>query len=125
MIIQGRTDALLDQLVDNIPHLQEAMSPQWVSSLHLLMPELHLTGRLLSPLLRFFAHLVLVLRALGQSVPDDAANLILQAYVSVLQQEGNDQLVAMYAACLREGSGEQSYARFLRCKSNTISVKLC
>jgi nuclear pore complex protein Nup107 len=76
-------------------------------------------------LLRFFAHLVLVLRGLGQSVPDDAANIILQAYVSILQQEGNDQLVAMYAACLREGSGEQSYARFLRCKSKFDLLSAC
>lgn len=28
MIIQGRTEALLDQLVDNIPQLQETMTPQ-------------------------------------------------------------------------------------------------
>jgi nuclear pore complex protein Nup107 len=50
-------------------------------------------------------------------VPDAAANAILQAYLKVLEMEGNDHLVAAYAACLRQGSGEESYARFLRCKS--------
>ena len=49
-------------------------------------------------------------------MPDLAANSILQAYLKVLEMEGNDHLVAAYAACLRQGSGEESYARFLRCK---------
>jgi len=48
-------------------------------------------------------------------VPDLAANIILQAYLKVLEMEGSDHLVAAYAACLRQGSGEESYARFLRC----------
>lgn len=64
--------------------------------------------------MRFFAHLVLVLRTLNQPVPESAANSILEAYLSVLKSEGKDALVAMYAACLREGNGEESYARFLR-----------
>lgn len=66
------------------------------------------------PLVRFFAHLVLVLRSLGQPVSETAANAIIEAYLSVLEERGNDTLVAMYAACLREGNGEESYARFLR-----------
>jgi nuclear pore complex protein Nup107 len=53
---------------------------------------------------------------MGETVPDLAANAILQAYLKVLEMEGNDHLVAAYAACLRQGSGEESYARFLRCK---------
>lgn len=74
-----------------------------------------LTDHSLIPLLlRFFAHLVLVLRSLSVSVPTNAANAIIEAYVRVLEAEGRDELVAMYAACLREGSGEESYARFLR-----------
>ena len=48
-------------------------------------------------------------------MPDLAANSILQAYLKVLEMEGGDHLVAAYAACLRQGSGEESYARFLRC----------
>ena len=74
-------------------------------------------ARLIGPLLRFFAHLVLVLRSLGQPVPDTAANIILQTYLGVLEQEGDHSLIAMYAACLREGNGEDSYARILRCES--------
>lgn len=70
--------------------------------------------RLVGPLVRFYAHLVLALRSLGEAVPDVAANAILQAYLKVLEMEGNDHLVAAYAACLRQGSGEESYARFLR-----------
>lgn len=71
--------------------------------------------RLIAPLLRFFTHLALILRTLSQSVPVSAANAIIQAYLQILEREGNDKLVAMYAACLREGSGEESYARFLWC----------
>lgn len=51
-------------------------------------------------------------------MPDQAANSILQAYLKVLEMEGSDHLVAAYAACLRQGSGEESYARFLRCTFN-------
>ena len=57
---------------------------------------------------------MLVLRSLNQAVPESAANVIIEAYLSVLKSEGKDSLVAMYAACLREGNGEESYARFLR-----------
>jgi hypothetical protein len=82
-----------------------------------MYPEVRiLTVRLVGPLIRFYAHLVLALRTMGESVPDLAANAILQAYLKVLEMEGNDHLVAAYAACLRQGSGEESYARFLRCK---------
>ncbi|WWC91661.1 uncharacterized protein L201_006607 [Kwoniella dendrophila CBS 6074] len=97
MIILGRTDALFNQFADQLLKLEASVSPE-----------------LIGPLIRFFAHLVLTLRTLGQSVPDSAANAIIQAYLTILEREGNDQLVAMYAACLREGSGEESYARFLR-----------
>ena len=73
--------------------------------------------RLIGPLIRFFAHLVLILRTLNQPLPDEAPNAIVQAYLQILERESNDSLVAMYAACLREGSGEESYARFLRGRS--------
>ena len=41
--------------------------------------------RTLSQLLRFFAHLVLVMRLLEQPVPEFAANRIIEAYVKVLE----------------------------------------
>lgn len=53
---------------------------------------------------------------MGQPIPDTAANATIQAYLQILEREGSDSLIAMYAACLREGNGEESYARFLRCK---------
>ncbi|WVR07722.1 hypothetical protein IAU60_004764 [Kwoniella sp. DSM 27419] len=97
MIILGRTESLFNQFADQLQKLEASVLPE-----------------LIGPLVRFFAHLVLTLRTLGQNVPDSAANAILQAYLTILEREGNDQLVAMYAACLREGSGEESYARHLR-----------
>jgi len=36
--------------------------------------------------------------------------------------EGSDHLVAAYAACLRQGSGEESYARFLRCELGDLLI---
>ncbi|GAA6058971.1 hypothetical protein JCM10212_001681 [Sporobolomyces blumeae] len=68
----------------------------------------------LAHLLRFFAHLILVLRLLKQPLPAYAANRILEAYVHVL--EANDQeenLIAFYASCLEAESAVESYARFL------------
>lgn len=83
--------------------------------------------------MRFFAHLILVLRMLEQPLPEYAANRILEAYVSVL--EANDQvclspaypvelrltsprrqdenLIAFYASRLDSNSAVESYARFL------------
>lgn len=46
------------------------------------------------------------------------ANTIIEAYLTILREAGHDSLVAMYAACLRAGSGETSYARFLLSESN-------
>lgn len=114
MVILGRTDALLNQFVRLIPTLYDNVSPESVQKHH---TDVCLYSRLIGPLLRFYTHLVLVLRSLGRPVPDGAANIILQAYLSILEQGGDHNLVAMYAACLREGSGEESYARFLRGES--------
>ncbi|RSH80942.1 Nucleoporin nup84 [Apiotrichum porosum] len=97
MVILGRAESLLNTFADRISGLEESVAPE-----------------LIGPLMRFFAHLVLVLRSLNQPVPESAANYILEAYLSILKREGKDSLVAMYAACLREGNGEESYARFLR-----------
>lgn len=115
MIILGRTDALFDQFVDLLEQIQETVSEELVHTIRLLQNQLTMS-RLIGPLVRFYAHLILALRTLGESVPDAAANAIIQAYLKVLEMEGNDHLVAAYAACLRQGSGEESYARFLRCK---------
>ncbi|GAA5888035.1 hypothetical protein JCM5296_005411 [Sporobolomyces johnsonii] len=68
----------------------------------------------LAHLLRFFAHLILVLRLLKQPLPDYAANRILEAYVHVLEaNDADENLIAFYASNLEESSAVESYARFL------------
>ena len=69
------------------------------------------------PLLRFFAHFVIYLRLLHQDPPLEPANVILQAYLDVLEEEGKSELVAVYAASLGEQNGAESYARFLKGQS--------
>lgn len=64
--------------------------------------------------MRFFAHLILVLRLLKQPLPSYATNRILEAYVHVLEANDQDEnLIAFYASCLEEESAVESYARFL------------
>jgi hypothetical protein len=75
---------------------------------------LHLHHSEIEHLIRFFAHLVLFLPMLDIHVDSTAANDILQAYIVILQTEGNEQLVAQYAAEMESGSAEYSYAAFLR-----------
>lgn len=67
----------------------------------------------------FFAHLVLFRRLTGQEIDVDVANTIIQAYINALQSGQMDQLVAIYASELREGTAEDSYAAFLRGMLNT------
>ncbi|KAK4051974.1 Nucleoporin nup84 [Microbotryomycetes sp. JL221] len=68
----------------------------------------------LAHLLRFFAHLVLVMRLMNQPLPDYATNRILEAYVQVLEaSEQDESLIAFYASNLDQTSAVESYARFL------------
>ncbi|GAA6003664.1 hypothetical protein JCM10207_003535 [Rhodosporidiobolus poonsookiae] len=68
----------------------------------------------LAHLLRFFAHLILVLRLLKQPLPSYAANRILEAYVKVLEaNEQDESLVAFYASALEKQSAVESYAGHL------------
>lgn len=62
----------------------------------------------------FFAHFVLFRRLTGREVDVELANAVLQVYLDVLQNGQLDPLVAIYAAELREGTAEDSYAGFLR-----------
>ena len=64
----------------------------------------------------FFAHFVLFRRQTEQEIDVDLANAAIQAYLDVLQTGRMDTLMAVYAAELREGTAEDSYASFLRCK---------
>lgn len=105
-ILLNHTDAHLETFADRLPSLDTAVPPS-----------------LVGPLLRFFTHLVLVLRTLSEPVPESAANAIIEAYLRILEHDGNDALVAPYAACLREGNGEESYARFLRSMDGNASIE--
>lgn len=73
----------------------------------------------------FFAHLVLFLRLVGKDVAEDVANTILKAYIDALQAEENDELVAIYAAELRQGSAEDEYAQFLRSECQGRCATVC
>ncbi|GAA5933388.1 uncharacterized protein JCM15063_001302 [Sporobolomyces koalae] len=95
-------------IVDKIGHLLETFVERLESAAGETEPET------LAHLLRFFAHLILVLRLLKQPLPSYAANRILEAYVHVLEANDQDEgLIAFYASCLEEESAVESYARFL------------
>ncbi|CAK9782366.1 hypothetical protein CC85DRAFT_282412 [Cutaneotrichosporon oleaginosum] len=104
-VLLGQSAEHLDAFADRLPSLPQSVP-----------------DALIGPLLRFFAHFVLVLRTLGQEVPESAANAILEAYLRVLERDDLSALVAPYAACLREGNGEESYARFLRSMPSSASL---
>ncbi|GAA5895279.1 Nup84p [Sporobolomyces salmoneus] len=95
-------------IVDKVGHLLETFVERLESAAGETEPET------LAHLLRFFAHLILVLRLLKQPLPSYAANRILEAYVHVLEANDQDEnLIAFYASCLEEESAVESYARFL------------
>lgn len=71
--------------------------------------------------MRFFAHLVLLLRHLDQPLDEEQSNRIVKAYVQVLEMEGKDELVALYASELRTESAVETYAQYLLCKPITSS----
>jgi hypothetical protein len=62
----------------------------------------------------FLAHFVLFRRFISQDVETEVANVVIQAYIQALQSCQMGQLVAIYAAELRQGTAEDSYAAFLR-----------
>ncbi|CDZ96991.1 Nuclear pore complex, rNup107 component (sc Nup84) [Phaffia rhodozyma] len=103
-IILGRTDILFSQFADSVPRIKQSVAPH-----------------LYSQLLRFFAHLVLYLRLLDKSPPVEFANIILQAYLDVLEKEGRTELVAVYAGSLGERHAEESYSRFLKDMNPRVS----
>lgn len=96
-IILGRLDKAVSEFAGHLGDLDEQLGP--AETTHLI---------------RFFAHLVLYLPLLDISVDTDATNAILQAYITILEEEGNDALIAMYASEMQKGGAEDSYAQFLR-----------
>ncbi|EIW74182.1 hypothetical protein CONPUDRAFT_140572 [Coniophora puteana RWD-64-598 SS2] len=61
---------------------------------------------------RFFAHLALFLQMIDVSVPPLATQVVLEAYLQLLESAGQRELIAMYAGALGENAVER-YAMFL------------
>ncbi|GAA5961845.1 hypothetical protein JCM8115_001441 [Rhodotorula mucilaginosa] len=96
-LITGKIGSLLETFVDRLEVAAADTEPDT-----------------LAHLLRFFSHLVLVLRKLKEPLPEYAANRILEAYVHVLEAHDQDEdLIAFYASHLEKQSAIESYARFL------------
>ncbi|GAA5902150.1 hypothetical protein JCM8208_002489 [Rhodotorula glutinis] len=96
-LIVGKVESLLETFVERLEAAANETEPET-----------------LAHLLRFFSHLILVLRLLKQPLPAYAANRILEAYVQVLEAHNQDEnLIAYYASNLEQQSAVESYARFL------------
>ncbi|KAK4695199.1 hypothetical protein P7C70_g8599, partial [Phenoliferia sp. Uapishka_3] len=96
-LILGTTGELLDNFVRNMEGASAYMDPEEGARLY-----------------RFYAHLVLILRLFKQPVPRESSNMIISAYVQVLEANQQDEsLIAFYASNLEEESAVDAYARFL------------
>ncbi|KAG1772965.1 nuclear pore protein 84/107 [Suillus placidus] len=70
---------------------------------------------------RFFAHLCLYLRMIDIPVPPLATQVILEAYLQVLEAAGQPEFIAMYAGALGDNAVER-YAMFLTSLELTADV---
>ncbi|KAF9557921.1 hypothetical protein CPC08DRAFT_819621 [Agrocybe pediades] len=61
---------------------------------------------------RFFAHLCLYLQMIDVQTPPDATQVILESYISVLEEAGQRNLIALYAGALGDNAVDR-YAAFL------------
>lgn len=61
---------------------------------------------------RFHAHLCLYLQLIDIRVPPEATQVILEAYLQILESAGQRELIAMYAGALGDNAVER-YAAFL------------
>ncbi|KAL4062442.1 nuclear pore protein 84/107 [Scleroderma yunnanense] len=71
---------------------------------------------------RFFAHLCLFLQMIDISTPPLSIQIILEAYLQVLEAAGQRELIAMYAGALGDNAVER-YAMFLTSLDLTIDIK--
>ncbi|KAL1924881.1 uncharacterized protein VTP21DRAFT_4535 [Calcarisporiella thermophila] len=97
LIILNRTDELLRDFRER-----------------LLDPSKHLSSWERSHVLRFMAHLVIYLRSIGVSLPEEDGDAIIQSYVSMLVESGKSRVVALYASKLPHDLQVHSYAKFLK-----------
>lgn len=98
-IILSELPALLTHIESLLPSMRVTVSPQQYARLT-----------------RFFAHLILFLRLIKwDNMPNDiVCNSILKAYVDVLENVGEADLVALYASSLERESATESYAHYLK-----------
>lgn len=94
-IILDRTDALLEAFATGLQEGRyDPESPDYPT------------------MTRFFAHLCLFLQLIDMSPPPLATQVILEAYLQVLEAAGQRELIAMYAGALGDNAVER-YAMFL------------
>ncbi|KAI0773023.1 nuclear pore protein 84/107 [Trametes elegans] len=93
-IILDRTDALLEAFASGLQEGSYASSPEYTT------------------MTRFFAHLCLFLQMIDMPVSPFATQIILEAYLQVLEVAGQRELIAMYAGALGDNAVER-YALFL------------
>ncbi|KAI0723479.1 nuclear pore protein 84/107 [Earliella scabrosa] len=93
-IIINRTDELLESFANGLQQ-----------GLYLSAPEY-------PTMTRFFAHLCLFLQMIDLPVSPFATQIILEAYLQVLENAGQRELIAMYAGALGDNAVER-YAMFL------------
>ena len=106
-IMMGKLSDLLETFVNQLEMRSRDLGPERVANL-----------------LRFFAHLVLVLRLLKQPLPPRASNEILQAYIKVLEAENKDEaLIAFYASNLESEDAIESFAQFLSSAAHSLSLR--
>ncbi|TIA79155.1 hypothetical protein E3P98_03452 [Wallemia ichthyophaga] len=110
-VMLERTNHLLTNFASQIPQTAQMVSPDAFAHL-----------------IRFFAHLVLFLRAIDdenptEDVPNGPAEIILEVYVRTLEQRNEaKELVGMYAGCLGEGAGGESFAHYLHSLDITTPI---
>ncbi|KAI0363800.1 hypothetical protein BV20DRAFT_957521 [Pilatotrama ljubarskyi] len=93
-IILDRTDALLEAFANGLQEGTYISSPEYTT------------------MTRFFAHLCLFLQMIDMPVSPYATQVILEAYLQVLEAAGQRELIAMYAGALGDNAVER-YALFL------------
>ncbi|KAI8970749.1 nuclear pore protein 84/107 [Trametes punicea] len=93
-IILDRTDALLEAFASGLQEGTYISSPEYTT------------------MTRFFAHLCLFLQMIDMPVSPFATQIILEAYLQVLEVAGQRELIAMYAGALGDNAVER-YALFL------------
>ncbi|CCG81566.1 Nucleoporin nup107 [Taphrina deformans PYCC 5710] len=97
-LITNQVGNLLEDMYHQLQAVREGGLPNVGSSPHLI---------------RFVAHLVIVLRQLQVDLPEIACIAILQAYVEILISANQGDAVAVYASQLPAHEAVEAFARFL------------